>query len=85
MGVELRTGAETRFIGERRGGGGDKSTKKLGFIQQVHQLADLTRVYGKFEIYSTDKSGRLNSALKFLPLHGSSRKLVSVFGRAQSY
>jgi hypothetical protein len=84
LGFELRTGAETWFIGERRGGG-DKSTKKRGFIQQVHQLADLTRVYGKFEIYSTDESGRLNSALKFLPLHDSCRKLLSVFGRGQSY
>jgi hypothetical protein len=50
----------------------------------VHQLADLTRVYGKFEIYFTDESGRLNSALKFLPLHDSCWKLLSVFGRGQS-
>ncbi|MEG4287919.1 hypothetical protein Q5692_02935 [Microcoleus sp. C2C3] len=45
LGFELRTGAETWFIGQRRGGG-DKSTKKRGFIQQVHQLADLTLFMG---------------------------------------
>ncbi len=37
-------------------------------------------VYGKLEIYSTDESGRLNSALKFLPLPDFCRKLLSVLG-----
>jgi hypothetical protein len=64
--------------------GGDKFTKKPGFIQQVREEGRFDIVYGKFEIYSPDESGRLNSALKFLPLHDFCRKLLSVFGRGQS-
>jgi len=78
LGFELSTGAETWFIGERRGGAGINLPRN-----KCLRKADLTRVYGKFEIYFTDESGRLNSALKFLPLT-TRRKLLSVFGRGQS-
>ncbi len=68
MGFELRTGAETWFIGERKGGAGINLLRNEVSYSKCVRKADLTRVYGKFEIYSTDESGRLNSALKFLPL-----------------
>ena len=83
LGFELRTGAETWFIGERRGGAGINLPRNEVSYSKCVRKADLTRVYGKFEIYFTDESGRLNSALKFLPLT-TRRKLLSVFGRGQS-
>ena len=39
----------------------------------------------RFEIYSTDESGRLNLGLRFGAAHNACRKLVSVFGRGHDY